>query len=80
MLQILEHRRLLAEGEGGDLPAFRQFLGAFVPAFCRASNNMLDLQVRGSGAWLRRCMCCKLWPAWTAGRGHSGVTGLACYC
>lgn len=51
MLQILEHQRRLAEGEGGDLPAFRQFLGAFVPAFCRASNNLLDLRVRVCGGW-----------------------------
>lgn len=57
--QILEHRRRLAAGDDGELPAFRQFLGAFVPAFCRASNNLLDLQVRGAGdgAWLAGCWC-----------------------
>ena len=50
LTQILEHQQQqqqwacgVGEGEG---PALRQFLTAFVPTFCRASNNLLDLQVR----------------------------------
>ncbi|PRW18369.1 origin recognition complex subunit 5-like [Chlorella sorokiniana] len=42
--QIVEYRRRLAQVDSGDLPAFKQFLNAFVPAFCRASNNLLDLE------------------------------------
>lgn len=49
--QVLEQRRAAEQGgkAGGDALAYRQFLQLFVPAFCRASNNLLDLQVRGLG-------------------------------
>lgn len=42
--KILEQQRQLEMGSTGDAPAYAQFLTAFVPAFCRASNNLLNLQ------------------------------------
>ena len=62
-LQILEHRRSMQAGGhssggggggGNDALSYRQFLQQFVPSFCRASNNLLDLQVgRGWAGWWR---------------------------
>ena len=59
-LQILDLRRqrLLGASGAGDAPAFRQFLNTCVPILCRASNNLLDIQVRGGavrGAGGRDC-------------------------
>ena len=43
--QIVQQRQVRHAGTAGQLgPAFRQFLDTFVPAFCRASRNLLDLQ------------------------------------
>ncbi|EFN58433.1 hypothetical protein CHLNCDRAFT_50195 [Chlorella variabilis] len=42
--QILERRQRAAGVCEGEAPAYRQFLTAFVPTFCRISNNLLDLQ------------------------------------
>lgn len=53
-MQVLEHRRRQEEGEvesGKDAALYRQFLAAFLPAFCRTSNNLLDAQVGCGGAW-----------------------------
>ncbi|KAL4457995.1 hypothetical protein ABPG75_012860 [Micractinium tetrahymenae] len=41
--KIMARRWVALHGEG-DAHPLRQFLHAFVPSFCRASNNLLDLQ------------------------------------
>lgn len=52
--QIVEHcwhrQQCKVTGGGGEAAALTQFLTAFVPTFCRASNNLLDLRV-GARAW-----------------------------
>jgi hypothetical protein len=42
----LRRQRLLGASGAGDAPAFCQFLNTCVPILCRASNNLLDIQVR----------------------------------
>lgn len=43
--QQLQQHAAASGGCDGQMAAFRQFLGSFLPAFCRASNNLLDLKV-----------------------------------